>query len=177
MSSAAIASPEEPNDPKNYPENIRWALAKEAVCKGFCNQREASERYGLSYDALRKRCEREEWPIPERVLKAVTELSHNRQIARETAVNWSEKAELAKVLAFDIASAALQKAKDAPLPLKDWSDIEKADKMARRAAGLDNGEGANVSVGFNFSLLGDKAEDAIEGEILDVPSQADTLPG
>ena len=36
-----------------------------------------------------------------------------------------------------------------PIP-EDWHAIEKADKMARRAAGMDDGEGTKVNVSLNL---------------------------
>lgn len=161
MSSTAEAS-EEPEDSKNFPEPLRWILAKESVVGGHNNQKEAAEKYGLSYDALRKRCEREQWAIPERVLKAVTELSHNRILTKEKAENWSEKAELHKILAFEVANAALSKLKDAPLAINEWRDADIADKMARRAVGLDNDDSTKVNNTFNFAMLGDSADEIQE---------------
>lgn len=144
--SEAIESPE-------LTEEIRWALAKDACCNLGLNQREASEKYGLSYDALRKRCEREEWPLPERVSKAVTILSQNRLLAEKQAETLLEKGEMHRAVAFDVGHKALKQALAAPPEIKDWADLERADKMARRAAGLDNSE-TQINQQFNFGMLG-----------------------
>jgi|SRR5882757_727875 len=167
MSSAVAASEEpEPENPKSYPESLRWTLAREAVCNLGLSQREASERYGLSYDALRQRCSREAWPAPERVRKLVTELSqkrsHNTAIALNSAENWAEKGEMHKILAFQVANDALKEAAISPPEIKDWADLERVDKMARRAAGLDNDDSTKVNNTFNFAMLGDSADEIQE---------------
>lgn len=165
--SEAIAAPE-------MSEEIKWALAKDSVCNLGLSQKEAAERYQLSYDALRQRCTREEWPIPERVQKLVTELSQKKSqnaiIAQNQAETWLEKGERHKSVAFEMAHSALKDASSCPPEVKDWADIERIDKMARRAAGLDNGDAANVSQTFNFALLGDRSDDIIELEAQDVPT-------
>jgi hypothetical protein len=160
--SEAIESPE-------LTEEIRWALAKDACCSLGLNQREASEKYGLSYDALRKRCEREEWPLPERVSKAVTVLSHNRLLVEKQAETWLEKGEKHRSLAYKMAHSALQDAASCPPEVKDWSDVERIDKMARRAAGLDNGDSVNVNNQFNFAMLGGEMD---ESEVIPVSPQS-----
>jgi hypothetical protein len=68
-----------------------------------------------------------------------------------TAANWLQKGEKHRALTFRIAHDALKKLskKRVPLPA-DWAEIEKADKMARRAAGLDNDEATKVNVSLNL---------------------------
>ena len=75
----------------------------------------------------------------------------NETITEMMAECWAEKCEKHRALAFEMANSALQRAAtDAPR-LEDWQDIERADKMARRAAGLDNDESApKVNVALNL---------------------------
>lgn len=160
--SEAIESPE-------LTEEIRWALAKDACCTLGLSQKEAATKYSLSYDALRQRCTREEWPLPEKVSKMVTELSHNRLLAQTQAETWADKGENHRALAYKMAHSALKDASSCPPEVKDWADVERIDKMARRAAGLDNGDAANVSQTFNFAMLGDRAE----GDVIELPSSGD----
>ena len=49
-----------------------------------------------------------------------------------------------------MANSSLQKASKSPPKLQGWQDIERADKMARRAAGLDNGQGTKVNASVNL---------------------------
>ena len=48
-----------------------------------------------------------------------------------------------------MAHGALRKAKEHLPTLTEWQDIERADKMARRAAGLEGDETAKVNVSLN----------------------------
>jgi hypothetical protein len=57
------------------------------------------------------------------------------------AESWGQKGEEHRALAFRLAHDALKKlSKKRVPPPADWQEIEKADKMARRAAGMDDGE-------------------------------------
>lgn len=61
------------------------------------------------------------------------------------------KGELHRALAYKIAHEALQSALSAGIPaLTDWQDIERADKMARRASGLDSDDAPKVNVNLNL---------------------------
>jgi hypothetical protein len=55
--------------------------------------------------------------------------------AQVAAQSWAERGELHRAAVFKLASEALAKAK--PRRLEDWSDIERAARLADRAAGLD----------------------------------------
>ena len=66
--------------------------------------------------------------------------------------NWAERGEIHRRLAFDVPTKALQLLQNdrgGLLALEQWSGIERADKMARRAAGLETNE---VSRKVNVSL-------------------------
>jgi hypothetical protein len=148
---------------EDYPENLRWVLAKEAVCKLGLSQKEAAERYCLSYDALKQRSCREKWPTIERVARIVTERSLNEKKAELAAETWLEKGEIHRGMAFQVAHKAVKQAMLAPPEVKDWADLERADKMARRAAGLES-EAAVQSNSFTFTLVKDVVgvADAVE---------------
>ena len=160
---------EESTGQEEHPEEIRWVLAKEAICSHGITGKEAAARYGLSYDALRQRCHREAWPTMEAVARVVTEKSQNREITAQSAENWLEKGEIHRGMAFKIAHQAVKNAIKAPPEVKDWADLERADKMARRAAGLEQ-DIATQSNAFTFTLVKELVgvADAVEigGELL-----------
>ena len=148
------------------------------MCTLGLNHREAAEKYGMSYDALRQRSLREEWPVPERVSKLVAEVSQNRVIAQKQAETLAEKGEIHRALAFKVAHKAMQEAEVAPPEIKDWADVERIDKMARRAAGLDNDE-SKSSNSFNINLINSRMElpPAIEGEyVVEESGRQEPLP-
>jgi hypothetical protein len=148
---------------EDYPEAIRWELAKEAVCSHGILQKEAAARYGLSYDALRQRSAREKWPTMEKLSRVVTEKSLNEKKLEMAAETWLEKGEIHRGMAFKVAHKAVKQAMLAPPEVKDWADLERADKMARRAAGLEQ-ETAQQSNSFTFTLVKDVVgvADAVE---------------
>jgi hypothetical protein len=109
-----------------------WSAAREAVALGV-NLREAAHSYGLSYDAVRKRAAREKWPRPATLPPPIS--APVPVPAQVAAQSWAERGELHRAAVFKLASEALAKAK--PRRLEDWSDIERAARLADRAAGLD----------------------------------------
>ncbi len=163
-------------------EDVRWILAKEAVCKLGIPQKEAAEKYSLSYDALKQRSCREKWPTIERIARVVTERSLNEKKAEIAAESWLERGESHRGIAFQVAHKAVKQAMLAPPEVKDWADLERADKMARRAAGLEQ-EGIQQSNSFTFTLvkdtvgLADSAELVGEnGQIREIIPEMGALP-
>jgi hypothetical protein len=65
-------------------------------------------------------------------------------VARVVTETWAEKAEAHRQKMFKLASDALDKA-SLPPP-KNWRDAETADKIARRASGLDDDSGQRTLV-------------------------------
>jgi hypothetical protein len=63
-----------------------------------------------------------------------------------------EKGEIHRALAFQIAHQALENASSKAKKVMDWQDIERADKMARRAAGLE-AERASGTVNIALRLV------------------------
>ena len=109
-----------------------WSAAREAVALGV-SLRDAAASYGLSLAAVRKRAEREKWPRPDALPPPVSApVVAPSQLAAQS---WAERGEMHRAAVFRLASEALAKAK--PRRLEDWSDIERAARLADRAAGLD----------------------------------------
>lgn len=151
-----------------HPDDLKWILAKEAVCRLGYSQREAADKYGLSYDNLRQRCVREEWPVPSRVKEVVSQVSLNRAVAQLEGETWAERAEKSKKLAWAITerplNALIETPERAP-KVQNWSDIATIVKLNRQAAGLDTAE-TQVNASFNFAMLGQAIPDAIPGEFV-----------
>ena len=137
------------------------------VCAGT-TYREAAEQFRITEAVIRKRASRDKWPTPRAVKEKARELmvikrkaqdgQHqpivpvsqrvtNELVSAKMAENWLEKGECHRALAFEMAHSALQKTSKRPPKLQDWQDIERADKMARRAVGLEGNEAAqNVNI-------------------------------
>jgi hypothetical protein len=98
--------------------------------------KQAAETYGLSYTAARTRASREKWPRPADVSPSPKpDTPPPPQPATLAAQSWAERGEQHRAQVFELARKALQAAK--PRRLEDWSDIERAARLADRAAGLD----------------------------------------
>ena len=72
----------------------------------------------------------------------------NDKVVDTIAESWAERGEAHRAVAFNLAHSELKASYKRGLPIEDWSAAEKADRMARRAAGLDSEEGTRISVGL-----------------------------
>lgn len=108
-----------------------WQAAREAIALG-ASLRHVSESYGMSYAALQKRAEREQWPRPEQLVQPAP-----KSALVVAAQSWQAKGEAHRTQVFAMASRALASIADTPPDLTNWADIERAARLADRAAGLD----------------------------------------
>lgn len=122
-----------------------WTAAREAVALGM-SLKEAAETYGLSYAATKKRAERQAWPTPRRIAEARKSLAVAKPPASAVAESWEAKGEKLRGTLYNLASTALASA--TPRPLERWEDIERAARIAERAAGLDKAAQPLVSLHF-----------------------------
>jgi lambda repressor-like predicted transcriptional regulator len=110
---------------------INWQAAREAVALG-ASLRHVSETYGMTYDSLKQRIHRERWPKPEQLSTA-----HLPSPLVTAAKSWAEKGEAHRSQIFAMAQRALSAIADTPPDLTNWADIERAARLADRAAGLE----------------------------------------
>lgn len=146
--------------------DTNWEGIQTAVCAGMTYS-DASNYFRVPCDAIRKRASREEWPtvravkekmeelqalkeLPCSVLAPVSRSVTNANLTTVLAENWVERGENHRKLAYEMAHGAIKRANIANIDVKDWSDIEKADRMARRAAGLDQEDTSKVSISLNL---------------------------
>jgi hypothetical protein len=111
-----------------------WQAAREAVALG-ASLRDAAEAYGVTLAAIKKRAEREQWSRPEKIAALAT--VSPVVVAAQT---WQQKGEAHRTQVFAMASRALAAIADTPPDLTNWSDIERAARLADRAAGLDTAQ-------------------------------------
>jgi hypothetical protein len=108
-----------------------WPAAREAIALG-ASVRQVAESYGVSIDALKQRIHREKWPRPEQIQYAPA--PSPLVIASQT---WQQKGEAHRSQIFAMTQRALTAISDTPPELTNWADIERAARLADRAAGLD----------------------------------------
>lgn len=134
---------------------VDWTPIRSAVESGLPYAK-VSQIFGIPEQTLRKQASRNRWITNTVVQKltdsgetaAVTNQSHEAIRAAITET-WAEKgAKLRRVMFRKAFNAVKQSSVQTP---KNWRDLEIADKLARRAAGLDT---ADNQVILSFSLPG-----------------------
>lgn len=102
--------------------------------------KELAKKHNCGENVLKQRSRREKWMEfrPEtHLVKSDNKVApHLVDAAKNVAQTWLEKGENYRKLVFDKAAFAVENAN--LTPPKNWKDAEIADKIARRAAGLDN---------------------------------------
>lgn len=117
-----------------------WAACREAVALGV-TLKQAAETYGLSYGAAKMRASREKWPKPSDLAPAPKPgTPAPLPPVALASQSWAERGEQHREVVFKLAQQALAKAK--PRRLEEWADIERAARLADRAAGLDKPQAA-----------------------------------
>lgn len=157
-----------------------WKGIRDLYVTGAATGDNLAKQFGIEGHTLRKRASREAWTTPFKVAKqAVTirgkvvqakdiinRVSQSKGIepikvdqSELSALNWEQKGEKQRSIVFDLAIKALQRLQNRPEPLEivDWQDAERADKMARRAAGLDSDE-QSIKVNVNLALVNQRLE-------------------
>jgi hypothetical protein len=114
---------------------IPWAAIEQCCIAGMTNT-EAAAKFGVKADTVQRRALRHKWTTPLAVAKRSAQLARETSATVETvAQDWLEKGEAHRIKAFDIASESVAKFK--PKAPKSFRELESADRIARRAAGLD----------------------------------------
>lgn len=141
---------------------------------------ELSEKYGIKMGTLGARCSREKWieTRPEGAARKMQQEVESvvLEVGKELAKSWVERGESYRRMIFEKTSKLMEQATLAPP--KNWKDADVADKMARRAAGLDNLETqVNTIIGIGSLEDGPMRAD-FEGEIVrDVSLLPDSKEG
>ena len=139
-----------------------WKTVEAAICVGGLGYTECGRKFNISPHAIMMRAKRHGWAVPSKIAmrvealqKSVTERAVcerqrqcNDQVVEIVAQSWAERGEQHRLLAFDFAHNSLKAAAKAGLPVTDWAEAEKADRMARRASGLDSEEGNRIQIGL-----------------------------
>jgi hypothetical protein len=114
---------------------IDWTPIELAVTGGLSFS-EAAERFGVKEDSIRKRAGRHRWILP----KALSRIVRNKleKAVEKVADDWIAAGESHRKVAFDLAHESLKKMK--PHAPKNFREADAADRIARRAAGLDNSD-------------------------------------
>ncbi len=139
---------------------------------------EAARLYQVKYDTIKQYVKRNKVVMPSRKLQH--NIERNLHAAVEAAVEkiaekWVEKGEAHRVVAFEKAHESVKKFKiKAPA---NFRELEAADKIARRAAGLETADTIQQTL-INVNELGDGTEaprEVTEATVVESPAQAAQL--
>ena len=124
-----------------------------------------AKKYEIKFGTLAARSSRERWMELRPEGHSVKGLqSPVLEAGKAVAKSWAERGESYRRMMFEKTSKLMEQATLAPP--KNWKDADVADKMARRAAGLDNLETqVNTIIGFGSLEDGPMRAD-FEGEIV-----------
>jgi hypothetical protein len=159
----ALGSKKTRKEPQRISETT-WKLVESAVCVGGLGFSECGRKFGVTPHAIMQRAKRHGWPMPSKIAKRVEALQKsvteravcernracNDKVVDTIAESWAERGEAHRAVAFNLAHSELKASYKRGLPIEDWSAAEKADRMARRAAGLDSEEGTRISIGMEM---------------------------
>lgn len=139
-----------------------WDRIRDGYIAGLSSQ-DLSKMFGPTAEAIRKRSQRQKWPSPRKIadlrkqfgLDTRSNDDHAEKLAMAMAELAADKALQHRAL---IAKMAHQKLREATIAApKNWRDAEIADKMARRALGLEDGPSQQTLI--NLGVLGGASGD------------------
>lgn len=123
-----------------------WAAIRDGCLNGITLEA-LEDKYCVKSETIRLRAEKEGWYLPRKVaqetlrqvdFKVETTLGEKKPDALAPRLDWTEAAVDYRNMIFGKVERAL---KEASLePPKTWRDAEIADRMARKAVGLESGE-------------------------------------
>lgn len=135
-----------------------------------------SARTGIAIPTLQSQAKRHMWPVKfnHKRIKKEAEAEAKKAVITD----WVARGESVREAAFKLAFNELKAKKK--LSIRNWRDAETADKMARRAAGLENETAVNLSLVSINEAINAHGQDneVLEAEVIEPPAlaeQADSL--
>jgi hypothetical protein len=144
---------------------IAWDAIEEAVhCTPFCNKdekmtaAEAARHFKVDQQGIYARARRHKWKLVD---------GHKREGAKRAALNdWAKRGEAHREIAFAVGHESVKKFK--ARPPKTFRDLEIADRIARRAAGLETAEVVQQTlVHINEAIDDHGDQQVIEASVFD----------
>jgi peptidyl-tRNA hydrolase len=154
-------------------KGIPWVAIQDAATAECLTIQELAARFNVGEGTIRKRVDRGKLTIIAKLIGAVQQRAAEKaaeKVIEKKADEWLEKGENHRKVAFDVAheSLKLMKAK-AP---RNFREAELADKIARRAAGLDTQDVVSQTlININESMAADdEPTPVIEAVVVPAPS-------
>jgi hypothetical protein len=143
---------------------VAWKDVKNACEIEGLTIAEVCARFRLKYPAVYARAIRGKWSVISSVKKRAKEFQKREDELTTTASEWLKRGERHRLLVFDKASGAIEKARIRPP--KSWKEFDLADRAARRAAGLENADVVQQTL-IHINEL--DAQQPIEAEVVAEP--------
>src|SRR5262245_1252931 len=158
------SKPEKRPHPPQVISPETWKAVEAAVCVGGLGYTECGRKFNISPHAIMMKAKRHGWAVPSKIAKRVEALQKsvteravcepnrhcNDQAVEIIAQSWAERGEQHRLLAFNLAHSELKAASKRGLPIEGWPAAQRADGIARKAAGLDSEEGTRISIGMEM---------------------------
>lgn len=154
----------------------RWQEIRRAVEAGM-SQKEASDVFRVSYDAIRQRAAREEWITEKRLaaMKAERVTSESQQLASESkrpetalqALTESMEGYKSRTILglAKLAEKGVSRAVSADLPVENWQDAKIAAEIAMKLHQVGQ-ESVQVNICNAFADMGEGAVIETEAEVV-----------
>lgn len=129
-------------------EKTDWQSIRRCVELGV-PLRDAAEKFGVTYEAIKKRNQREAWVTPAKIEQMRADVPPASPSAIPPAIVAGTIAEMGAELKITTLQKTLQAIKRADLsslPIDSWQDAKTAFDIGLKAAGLDSQAGPAVSV-------------------------------
>jgi len=144
---------------------IAWDAVKEAChCTTFCNKdemmtaREAADHFKIDQQAIYGRAKRYKWKL--------VNGSKRFNEARRAAIDWAKRGEDHRELAFQIGHQSVKRFK--PRAPKNFRELEIADRITRKAAGLETAEIVNQTlVHINEAIEDHGDQQVVEANVVE----------
>lgn len=136
---------------------------------------EASAKYNIKANTIRVRARRDKWVLPSRVADVLR--NRDNQAVVKATQDWLSKGEKHREKVFSIAEKSLATVKK--VRVKNAKDLEIVDRAARRAAGLDTGDGqVAVLITLNERMANFEEEQPIEksADVREVEAEVNPIP-
>ncbi len=147
-------------------ELVSWSNVQDELAKGEKSINQISKEFALNRSAIMERARRWKWRY-----KTEHEIKARKKIEQK-AINWAKRCVDHRDLAFQIAHKSVGKFK--PTAPKNFRELEAADRIARRAAGLDNDE-VKVQTLVHINEAGDLDVREIGAIVSDQDKSEETL--
>jgi len=148
------------------PLPIDWQPIRIAVMTGGLSYEEAAKKFNVKANTIGQKAKREGWKVTD---LERAEVERAKALSNAVKESWAERGEQHRHRMFSLAAKAIDESKvQAP---RNWRDLETADKIARRAAGLEDADAQGRTI-VNLALLGDGEPAIVEMRPECVPNGA-----